>query len=283
MKVLYGRLVVVMIGMALMTSGCVMAITGSAKVEKEAFTPKKKYALVSVAAVKEFSGEKGMSQMFTSMEDIEGTDTQPIIDALVPTIRARFAKTGYFTSIPMKQIVNSKAYKAVEEDEKTLKVAFFTSEINPATGYKYISDTEKLAKLARDLNVDGVITVMMSFSIASMKSGVGIAGLTFGKKEYASNATITAMAYDRNGEVIYKDTTVKEADPDDKKSIVVFDTSDWSATHFKEMHPSAVRVGAYSVDVLLERFADTMEGRGTSSFQRVRSKESREATKAPAG
>lgn len=283
MKGWHGRILVVFIALAMITSGCAMALTGRAKVQKEAFTPKKRYALVSISAVRDFMGERSVGEMFKDASEIDGLNTQPVIDELVSDIRAKFAKTGYFTSLPMKQIVTSKAYRAVEEDEKVFKVAFTSNEMIVAKGYKYLSDPQKLAKLARDLNVDGVITVTMSFAIQSGKSGLNVMGLSFGKKEYASDATITALAYDRDGNVLWKDTTVKQADPDDKKAIVVFDTSDWTATNFRKMHPSAVRVGSYSIDVLLGRFADTLEGRGTSTFQRISTKESQEATRAKSG
>lgn len=260
-------------------SGCSMALTGRATVETQAFTPKKKYALVTISAAKEFNGEQGFSQMFTKNEDIKGLNTQPVIDQLVPVIRAKLAKTGYFTSIPMKSIVYNRSYKRLAEDERVQKVAFFKNELNVAKGYKYFSDPKKLGQLARDLNVDGVICVTMQFSVDTMKSGVYVGFVTVGKKEYAASATISAIAYDTAGKVLWKDSTMKQAEPGDKKAIIVFDSTDITATKFKKMHPSAVLIGGYAVDVLVQRFKDTMEGKGTSIFQSVKDDGSKKATK----
>jgi hypothetical protein len=263
---------------ALFFSGCAMAITGSAKVEKECFTKQKTYALVTIAASKEFAGEQGFFQMFQKNEDIAGIDTQPVIDELVPIIRAKLAQTGYFTSVPMKQIVNSKPYLKLPEDEKIQQVAFLKNELNVARGYKYFDDSQKLAQLARDLGVDGVLCVQMNFSVVSMKSELYIAVIAVGKKEYASSAGISVVAYDTEGNILWKDSTMKQAEPGDKKAIVLLDTSDLSGTDFEKMHPSAVLVGSHAVDVLVQRFQDTMEGKKTSVFQKIRDKESEKAT-----
>ena len=260
---------VVMLGLAL--TGCApMALTGRATVQLDAFTKQKTFAVVTITAAKEFHAEKGMSQLFKDVDEIPGANTQPIIDKLTPVIRTKFAKTKYFTSMPKKRIVNSKAYKKLEEDERIQKVLFMKIPLNVASGYKYISDPQKMAQLARDLNVDGVIGVFMSFTIQSMKSGVNIAGISFGKKEYASNAAITVLAYDREGKVLWKDSTIKQAEPGDKKAIILMDFSDMTKTNFLKMHPSAVLIGQRAIDVLLSRFSDTMEGKKTSSFQKIK-------------
>jgi hypothetical protein len=147
-----------------------------------------------------------------------------------------------------------------------------------AKGYKYFSDPQKLARLARELNVDGVICVEMNFTVESMKSSVYLAMVTLGKKEYAASVAISVIAYDRDGNVLWKDSTMKQAEPGDKKAIVVLDVSDFSGTDFEKMHPSAVLIGGHAVNVILQRFQDTMEGKGTSVFQRVRDKETKQAT-----
>lgn len=271
-------LVTLALCLALMFSGCTMAVTGKAKVHQDSFGEQKKFAVVTIASGKEFSGEKGFFQMFQKAENIKGIDTQPVIDKLMPVIRTKFSQTGYYTSVPMKTIVNSKSYKNLQEDEKIQKVAFFKRELNVANGYKYFSDPKKLAQLARDLKVDGVICVTMDFSVMAMKSSLSVAGATFGKKEYATNATISVIAYDAEGNMLWKDVTIKQAEPGDKKAIVVMDFSDFASTNFEKMHPSAFLIGEHAVDVIVRRLQDTMEGKGTSIFQRVRDKETKQAT-----
>ncbi len=261
------------LSLGLVLAGCApTALTGRATVQQDAFTKKKTFAVVTISAAKEFHAEKGMSQMFKSVDEIPGANTQPIIDKLTPDIRKKFAKTKYFTSMPKSRIVSSKAYKNIQEDERIQKVLFMKIPINVASGYKYISDPQKMAKLARDLNVDGVIGVFMNFSIMTMKSGVYVGPITLGKKEYASTATVSVIAYDRDGKILWKDSTIKQAEPDDKKAIVIMDFSDMTKTNFKKMHPSAIYIGKRAIDVLVSRFSDTMEGKKTSMFQSFKDK-----------
>ena len=271
MKRSYAIISSLVIVLALMLTGCApTALTGRATVQQDAFTKKKTYAVVTIVSAKEFQGERGMSQMFKDVDDIPGANTQPIIDKLTPVIRSKFAKTKYFTSMPKTRIVGSKAYKKLKEDERIQKVLFMKIPLNVASGYKYVSDPQKMAKLAKDLRVDGVIGVFMSFTVTSMKSGVYVGPITLGKKEYASSAAITVIAYDREGKVIWKDSTIKQADPGDKKAIIVMDFSDMTKTNFKKMHPSAILIGERAVDVLLSRFSDTMEGKKVGMFQKIK-------------
>lgn len=264
-------IIFLVLSLGLVLVGCApMALTGKATVQQDAFTKKKTFAVVTISAAKEFHAEKGMSQMFKDVDEIPGANTQPIIDKLTPVIRSKFAKTKYFTSVPRAHIVSSKAYKKLKEDERIQKVLFMKIPINVASGYKYISDPQKMAKLARDLNVDGVIGVFMNFTIMTMKSGVYVGPITLGKKEYASSATITVIAYDRDGKVIWKDSTIKQAEPGDKKAIVVMDFSDITKTDYKKMHPSAVLIGQRAIDVLISRFTDTMEGKKVGMFQKIK-------------
>ena len=83
-------------------------------------------------------------------------------------------------------------------------------------------------------------------------------------------ASITAIAYNKNGEVIWKDSTLKEADPGDSKAIILLDTSNITNTDFEKFHPSAVEIGGKAVDVLLARLDDTIEGKSVSSFQSLK-------------
>lgn len=256
---------------ALALSGCArMAITGSADVDRTAFGAKKRYAVVSIAAMKTFQGEKGLTQMFSDTDDIPGANTQPLIDALHPKIIVALNGNKNFTLLPEQKVLASKAYKGVAEDARVFKVMFMSEDLNVAGKYKYLSDPKKLAQLAKSLGVDGVITVTMGFSVVSSKGGVSVNGLSFGSKSYSSMATITAMAYDREGKVVWKDSAVKEAEPGDKKAVVVLDTSDMTKTDFKKMHPSAIQIGGKAVEVLLARFDDTMAGKEVSSMQRIK-------------
>lgn len=252
-------------------TGCATSVfTGSAKVDKAAFGPSKRFAVVSISAAKTFQGQKGFFQMFKRDEDIPGSDTQPMLDKLAPKIIRDLKRDRYIRLVHERSVLRSRAYRNTPEDKREMRAFLFKYKMNVARHYKYISDPKKFAQLAKQLKVDGVISVSMSFSVAASKGGVNINGLSFGKKSYSAVATITAMAYDQNGKVIWKDSTVKEAEPGDTKAIVLLDTSDMTATNFKKFQPSAIEIGGKAVEVLLARFNDTMAGKKVSSMQSMK-------------
>jgi hypothetical protein len=266
---IYNLALIALLGV--MVSGCApMAITGSADVDQKAFGAKKKFAVVSIASLKTFQGEQGLTQMFKSNDEIPGTNTQPLINKLNPKIIRSLGNSKYFTLLPEDKVLTSKAYKNLAEDERIMKVLFMSDPINVANNYKYISDEHKYAKLAKDLGVDGVIGITMNFSISSGKTSLNVMGLSVGSKSYSAMASISAIAYDKNGAIIWKDSTLKEADPGDKKAIILIDTSNMTSTNFEKFHPSAIEIGGKAVDVLLARFDDTMAGNKTSMMQSVK-------------
>lgn len=261
------RLVFALI-IGLTVSGCAqMAITGAADVDKKSFGAKKKFAVVSIASLKTFQGEQGLAQTFTDNDKIPGVNTQPIINKLRPKIIGSLGKTKHFTLLSEDAVLASKAYKSLAEDEKIMKILFLTEPINVANNYKYVTDEQKYAKLAKDLGVDGVIGITMNFSITEGGGKVSVMGISLGKKSYSATASITAMAYNKKGEVIWKDSTLKEAEPDDAKAIILIDTSNITDTNFEKLHPSAIEIGGKAVDVLLARLDDTIAGREVSSIQ----------------
>jgi hypothetical protein len=255
----------------LMVSGCApMAITGSADVNKQAFGAKKKFAVVSIASMKTFHGEQGLGQMFTKNDDIPGMNTQPIINKLDSRIIRALDNDKHIALLPERTVLASKAYKNLAEDDRVMKVLFMSDTMNVANNYKYFSDEKKYAQLAKDLGVDGVIGITVNFSVAASKGYVSVMGLSLGKKSYSAMATISAVAYNKNGEVIWKDSTIKEAEPGDTKAIILLDTTDMTSTDFKKFHPSALEIGGKAVDVLLARFDDTISGKETSMFQSMK-------------
>ncbi|MGB9093119.1 MAG: hypothetical protein WCB93_03315 [Gallionella sp.] len=257
--------------LGVMLSGCApMAITGSADVNKQAFGARKKFAVVSIASMKTFHGEQGLGQLFTKNDDIPGMNTQPIINQLDSRIIRALDNDKHFTLLPERTVLASRAYKKIAEDDRVMKILFMNETMNVANHYKYFSDEKKYAELAKDLGVDGVIGITVNFSIASSKGFISVMGLSAGKKSYSATAAISAVAYNKNGEVIWKDSTIKEADPGDTKAIILLDTTDMTGTDFEKFHPSAVEIGGKAVDVLLARFDDTITGKETSMFQSMK-------------
>ena len=256
---------------ALLLTACApIVITGSADVDNRAFGPKKTFAVVSISAMKTFEGEKGLTQLFKSDEDIPGTNSQPLINAVRPKIVRALAKNRNMVLVPEKRVLTNRAYKAIQEDERTISRLFFSDEINVAPGYKYLSDPKKFAQLAKALKVDGVIGIHYGFAVTSSKGGLNINGLSFGQKSYSPIASISAVAYDREGRQIWEDTTVKQAEPGDKKAIFLIDFSDVTSTDFRKMHPKAIEMGGKAMRVLLTRLDETLAGKGTSSMQSMK-------------
>lgn len=254
--------------LVLLLSACApMAITGGADVDKAAFGAKKRFAVVSIASMKDFYGEKGLTQMFKNTDEIPGANTQPLIDQLAPEIISTLDKSGNFILVPEQEVLSSKAYRNIAEDEKVAKVLFMTKDLNVARNYKYISEPQKYAELARQLDVDGVIGITSNFSLTAGKNYVSVAGLSLGKKKYSVMAASTAIAYDREGNVIWKDSTIKQAEPGDTKAIILLDFTDLTATNFEKLHPSAITIGGKAIDVLITRFDDTIAGNKVSGIQ----------------
>ncbi len=264
------RLFLTAVFMVTLSACAPMAITGSADVEKTAFGPKKRFAVVSIASVKTFSGEKGITQLFKDTDEIPGADTRPLLDAVKPKVFKSLQANRNFVLLPEKKVLHSRAYKQIREDERKTKMLIWSDEMNVARNYKYFSEPSKYAQLAKELKVDGVIGVTMGFSVSSNKAGLSINGLSFGRKAYSPQATISAVAYDERGNVIWKDSTLKRAEPGDKKAIFLLDFTDVTNTNFTKLHPKAIEIGNKAVEVLVSRLDDTLSGKGTSSIQSMK-------------
>lgn len=262
-----GRRIAILVLAAGALAGCGTVITGATDVDKSAFGEKKKFAVVTIASMKNFSGERGLFDAFKSADDVAGANTQAMIDKLAPRIVGMLGRSTQYTLMPENRVLSHRAYRGAAEDARMVKAAMFSTDMNVAHGYRYFSEPQKYAKLAQDLGVDGVIAVNVNFSVSAGAGALGVRGLPFGRKTYSATATATAIAYNQKGEVVWKDTTVKEAEPGDARAIVVVDTSAFTGADLVKMQPSAIEIGARAVEVLLARFDDTMAGRPVERIQ----------------
>lgn len=252
-------------------AGCSpMVVTGAPEVDKTAFGAKKRFAVVSIASLKTFQGERSLADTFKNADDVAGANTQPLINKLSPRIISAFGKSHQFTLVPEARVLGSRGYRSLAEDPRSMKVLFVTADMNVANNYRYFSEPQKYAKLAQELGVDGVIGVTMNFGISTGGGRFSVNGLSLGKKSYSANATISAVAYNQKGDVIWKDSTMKQAEPDDSKAIIVIDTGAFTGADFEKMHPSAVEIGGKAVDVLLARFDDAIAGKDVERVQSVK-------------
>ncbi len=93
-------------------------------------------------------------------------------------------------------MLNHKAYKAAEPDEAKMMTARFYT----AKGYKFFKDKQKLAALAKGLDVDGVLIVAANFGL-TRHAGSVFADITFG-----------VNAFDQQGQVVWRDTVFTRSD-----------------------------------------------------------------------
>ncbi len=246
------------------------AITKKTKVDKKAFGADKRYAVVTIASIKYFHGAKGMTQVLKKSENIPGADTQPLIDKLSAQVIKTFQDSEHFILVPEDEVLNSEAYKKAVEDERKKKVLLFKLETTTANRYKYFSEPDTLAQLAKDMGVDGVITILIDFNIVTKKSGFSYKGLSLGKKKYSVMTTVSTTAYNQKGKRVLRDTTVRQAEPGDKKMIILLDLTDATKTNFKKFHPSALSIDARAVGGMYTRFSNSLGGKRSSIFQRVK-------------
>ena len=254
--------------LAALLAGCAApVITGGADVEKTAFGERKRFAIVTIASNRNFSGERALLDTFKSPDNVPGANSQPIIDRLSPRIVSTLGQTRNFLLVPEARVLGNRAYKTAAEDPRQQGAAIFSIDLNVAQGYRYFSEPQKYAKLAQDLGVDGVIAVYVHFSVSALDMGGNIRGIALGAKRYSTSASASAIAYNQKGEVIWKDTTHKEADPADTRAVVVLDTSMFTGADFLKLQPSAVEIGGKAIEVLLARLDDTIAGRPVDRVQ----------------
>lgn len=252
-------------------AGCAaVTITGAADVTRAAFGSKKRYAVVTIASHETFTGEKGLFNAFRSSDSIAGANTQSMIDQLAPRVVSALARTGNFTLVPESRVLSHSGYRNAQEDSREHGIAVFNARMNVAQGYRYFSEPQKYARLAHDLDVDGVIAVQVHFGVSSATLGGGINGIALGRKTYSATATASAVAYDQKGGIVWKDSTTKEAEPGDTRAVLVADISGFTGADFVKMQPSAVEIGAKAIGVLVARLDDAIAGRAVDRIQSVK-------------
>lgn len=239
----------------LMFSGCAMIISPGAKVDAESLDGTKEIAVVTIMGTKTLQAQKGVLQMFKKVPE---QNTQPVLDKLRPEVIRAFRKSKHLTVKSEKRVLNSKAYKNLTADEPVQKVLFKKVELNTAKGYKFINDPKKLSRLAKDLNVDGVIVVGVNFSVSSVTAG----GFGVGVKRFKVITGVSAMAYDRNGKLVWKDAVHESSELADSQLAVIADVR---SVDFKKLKPYAFKTGKEGLNVLVARLDDGLEGKRVGS------------------
>jgi hypothetical protein len=180
--------------------------------QPDAFGSAKTYAVVTVMASDKVGcsdaggnmcngGVFGLANM-AARKDAYSTAPDEILESTYPS-----ALKALRTSPNLKiagDVKANKVYRAVPEDQQPK--GMLSQQQTVAKGYKYFSD-ESLAKLARELKVDGVITVSLSYNAA--RSGVTVAGIGGGHK---AQTTVMVRAVDKDGKNVWFDYAMGQSD-----------------------------------------------------------------------
>ena len=219
-------------------------------IKPEAFGTKKTFAIVSIAGAKHFNaGSKTTKEFFTGYDD--SNNTQPILDKMKVDVWKALKKSNHFRLKDPKKVRSSQVYKGLEPDEAVFRVGIFKTKMNTAKGYKYFSDKKKLAKLAKELRVDGVIQVIVNLSTRDTT----IYAVGFGAKTTRVLGIIGLFAYDRNGNVIWQDMIQQISEEGLSKAMILVDTGN---INYKKLIPLAEKVAQEGIKKIVANLDDKM-------------------------
>ncbi len=190
---------------------CVATIGGCAGLtppfEKQAFGSEKVYAVVSIYADKDIEKEGDSETLVGTVKALSGKaayyhSAEDALNASAPLIRRELASSAHYRLLPRRKVLQSAAYQRLEPDVQG-KLA---EKQHLATGYKYLWDPQKLGVLAKELDVDGVITVHVQYGYKFW--GTNFAKVT-AKGKTSPVINMTARFYDQNGRPVWKYATKK--------------------------------------------------------------------------
>lgn len=195
------------------------------KVDPGAFGKNKRFAIVSITSVNKITSNQGRAGIFGAVKAMSkkysfSSDARPVVKKAVPILFREMAKSRHFRLVSSRSLLKSRAYK----NAKGAKLkGFMGMKLITAPGYKYIKSKSALKKLAKELNVDAVMLVNVSYGVAT--SWIGPVGKNYG------TATITISAVDKNGKQVWSHTVVEK----NKKGRKVFGIG---PSDFKALEPA---------------------------------------------
>lgn len=194
------------------------------KVEPNAFGKNKRFAIVSIMSVNKISANQGQAGLIGSIKAMSKkynftTETAPVLKKAVPIVYKRMARSGHFTLVSPRQVLQSRAYKSATGSKPK---SFLGAKMITAPGYKYFKSEKELANLAKSLNVDAVVVLNMSYGVAT--GYVGPVGKNYG------SVTVAFAAVDRNGKRIWQHAVAER----DKKGRKIFGIG---SADFKALEP----------------------------------------------
>lgn len=195
----------------------VLALAGCASApgaiyQGDAFGKNKTYAVVTVMAGEKVTcsdsggnpcngGVFGLFNM-AARTDAYSTASADVLESTYPIALKGLRSAPNLKVAP--DVKGYKTYRAAPEDQQP--TGTFRQQHTVAKGYKYFSQ-ENLAKMAKELKVDGVITVTLFYSAA--RSGITVGGVGGGHKAVTS---IMVAAVDKDGKAVWWDMAVGKSD-----------------------------------------------------------------------
>lgn len=219
--------------------------------KSEAFGKSKRFAVVSVAAAPEVHvSHAGAGQTISGLVKAISKDSGYRNDAgkifadTTPLIVRELEKSRRFTLVPSQSVLQAKTYRSIEADDPAIPLSF-GKKMLVAPGYKYFSSEDKLARLARELNVDAVIVVSVNYMAGF--TGAQVGGVISGGV-HKGNVLVTVYAVDRNGGVVWKDG----GDATSDNSIGGIGES----VNFTRLHPLLIEATRNATRKLMEKMED---------------------------
>jgi hypothetical protein len=229
--------------LAVLLAGC--GSVGSIH-QADAFGARKTYAVVTVMATEkvgcsDLGGNPCGGGLFgllnlAARTDAYSTDAGEVLESTYPV--ALKALRGSPELRIAADVRRHRLYRAAAEDPQPS--GMMRQQHTVAKGYKYFSD-ENLAKLARELKVDGVITVTLSYTAA--RSGLQVGGVGGGHK---AQTTVMVRAVDREGKNVWFDYAMGQSDGSVSTGI--------GAVDFPKLRPLFGEATEKAVEKLMDSF-----------------------------
>ena len=169
--------------------------------DNEGFGPDKIFGIVSITAdskIYQVGSNGSLTGMFSAASDDRDfyQDSQRVLDRSIPVIVKTMARTNQYVLMPPESVLSDRVYVGVTAEENS---AF--NHTNVANGYKRISKERRMAVMAQNMGLDGVMHVNVSYGYSN--EGTNIGGLVDYGKNYAT-VKINVKAVDFRGNVIWK-------------------------------------------------------------------------------
>ncbi len=213
--------------MLLMLAGCM-----TTPYKAESFSPAKRFAVVSIVTSEEIQAGSqhgaslsGLIKAAASSDSGFSAKADALFQQTAPLVEKTFAGQKAIPLLPPAKVKTNPAYASAKGDEPAHKFAWMTMKLLVAPGYKYFGSEQALADIARQMNLDGVITVNLMFGVAENK--VGTLGMAAGT--HRALTTVMVSAVGRDGQRLWVEQFKGEA----KESMGFFG----DAVNFVKMQP----------------------------------------------